>query len=291
MAGVAEATELAREIIPVAEQRLTASGMPATVGARREADLHLATARGHMARLRRRADPDAWRHVADGWRDIPVPYGAAKSHWWEAEASLAAGVSRDRGREALIAGWEIARTLPARPLMRELAELARRARITLPGVEEASLEPVLASIAVGPGRVSERLADDSTGAERVDTRRARRAHGAHDQNGVNRPGFDDVPAGTSLAEVVSAITARLVGDGAAPSEPFGLSPRESEVLSILAEGKTNREIAERLFISDRTVAVHVRNILMKLGVAGRVEAASVAIRLGLVAGFSRGQYR
>jgi DNA-binding NarL/FixJ family response regulator len=54
------------------------------------------------------------------------------------------------------------------------------------------------------------------------------------------------------------------------------------VLLVLAEGRTNREIADRLFISERTVAVHVRRILSKLGVSGRVEAAGVAIRLGLV---------
>jgi DNA-binding NarL/FixJ family response regulator len=54
------------------------------------------------------------------------------------------------------------------------------------------------------------------------------------------------------------------------------------VLVILTEGRTNREIAERLFISERTVAVHVRRILQKMGVKGRVEAAGVAIRTGLV---------
>ena len=63
---------------------------------------------------------------------------------------------------------------------------------------------------------------------------------------------------------------------------FGLSPRENAVLLVLAQGRTNREIAERLFISERTVAVHVRRILSKLGVSGRVEAAGLAIRLGLV---------
>jgi DNA-binding NarL/FixJ family response regulator len=44
---------------------------------------------------------------------------------------------------------------------------------------------------------------------------------------------------------------------------------------------TNREIGEALFISDKTVGVHVGNILAKLGVSGRVEAATVAVRLGL----------
>ncbi len=66
-----------------------------------------------------------------------------------------------------------------------------------------------------------------------------------------------------------------------PGDTFGLSRREREVLVQLAQGRTNREIGERLFISQKTVGVHVGNILAKLGVSGRVEAAAVAIRLGL----------
>ena len=68
--------------------------------------------------------------------------------------------------------------------------------------------------------------------------------------------------------------------GAAP-DSFGLSAREREVLALVAQGRTNREIGERLFISQKTVGVHVGNILSKLAVSGRVEAATVAIRLGL----------
>ena len=64
-------------------------------------------------------------------------------------------------------------------------------------------------------------------------------------------------------------------------DTFGLSRREREVLALIAEGRTNREIGERLFISQKTVGVHVGNILAKLGVSGRVEAAAVAIRLGM----------
>ena len=67
----------------------------------------------------------------------------------------------------------------------------------------------------------------------------------------------------------------------ARADTFGLSRREREVLALIAEGRTNREIGERLFISQKTVGVHVGNILAKLGVSGRVEAAAVAIRLGL----------
>ena len=64
-------------------------------------------------------------------------------------------------------------------------------------------------------------------------------------------------------------------------DTFGLSTREREVLVLVAQGRTNREIGERLFISQKTVGVHVGNILSKLEVSGRVEAAAVAIRLGL----------
>jgi DNA-binding CsgD family transcriptional regulator len=59
---------------------------------------------------------------------------------------------------------------------------------------------------------------------------------------------------------------------------FGLSPREQGVLAEIVAGRTNREIGERLFISEKTVGVHVSNILAKLGVGGRVEAATVALR-------------
>ena len=67
-----------------------------------------------------------------------------------------------------------------------------------------------------------------------------------------------------------------------PPSTFGLSPREQGVLAEIVAGRTNREIGERLFISEKTVGVHVGNILAKLGVGGRVEAATVALRLGLV---------
>ena len=68
----------------------------------------------------------------------------------------------------------------------------------------------------------------------------------------------------------------------APGVEFGLSPREFEVLVLVAEGLTNRQIAETLYISPKTASVHVSNILAKLGVASRGEAAATAHRLGVV---------
>jgi ATP/maltotriose-dependent transcriptional regulator MalT len=64
-------------------------------------------------------------------------------------------------------------------------------------------------------------------------------------------------------------------------DPFGLTPRERQVLALVAEGRTNREIGETLFMAEKTASVHVSRILAKLDVRSRTEAAAVAHRLGL----------
>jgi DNA-binding CsgD family transcriptional regulator len=61
-----------------------------------------------------------------------------------------------------------------------------------------------------------------------------------------------------------------------------LTPRETEVLALVAEGRTNGEVANRLFLSPKTVSVHVSRIIAKLGVGNRTEAAAVAHREGLL---------
>ncbi len=73
-----------------------------------------------------------------------------------------------------------------------------------------------------------------------------------------------------------------------PAEELGLTPRERDVLRLVADGRSNRQIAEELFISPKTASVHVSNILAKLGVSGRTEAAAVAHRLRLVDGLADG---
>jgi DNA-binding CsgD family transcriptional regulator len=64
--------------------------------------------------------------------------------------------------------------------------------------------------------------------------------------------------------------------------PGGLSPREVEVLRLVAAGKSNQQIADALVISLNTVARHMGNIFAKLGAANRVEAASFAAKHGLL---------
>ncbi|CAN5595051.1 helix-turn-helix transcriptional regulator [soil metagenome] len=232
--AVAEAGELAARVLPDAERHVAEGSLPATLGARREAELHLATARAHERRIRGRATPAEWARLAEAWAAVPVPYQAAKANWWYAGAALEA---RDRvaAKAALHEAWRISGELPARPLRRALALLAERGRIPLPDARPVTI-PIRPGprmpVAVGPGRaIAERL--------------------------------NVTPVGLT-------------------TKSFGLSERESSVLMLLAEGLTNREIGERLYIRQATVAVHVRRVLAKMGVSNRIEATGMAIRLGLV---------
>ena len=82
-----------------------------------------------------------------------------------------------------------------------------------------------------------------------------------------------------LAEATATAPAR---SAAAAAPVFArLSAREREVLAVLAEGVTNQELADRLFISERTANRHLSNIFTKLGVRTRTAAARVAIEAGL----------
>jgi DNA-binding NarL/FixJ family response regulator len=72
------------------------------------------------------------------------------------------------------------------------------------------------------------------------------------------------------------------GDVEEPARRFGLTRRELEVLRVLVDGRTNRQIAAELFISEKTAGHYVSSILGKLDVAGRLEAAAVAHGVGLV---------
>ena len=77
--------------------------------------------------------------------------------------------------------------------------------------------------------------------------------------------------------------ARLVREIKSPDSPEKLTERETDVLRLLALGRSNKEIANELVIWEKTVKTHVSNILMKLGVSSCTQAALHAVRIGLVA--------
>jgi len=88
------------------------------------------------------------------------------------------------------------------------------------------------------------------------------------------------PLSDAVADLVRR--ARLAGaaSSAAPSDV--LTAREAEVLALVAQGLSNRQVGERLFISGKTVSVHVSNVLAKLGASGRTEAVALAHERGLL---------
>ncbi|MFG2400079.1 helix-turn-helix transcriptional regulator [Streptomyces lydicus] len=184
------------------------------------------------AELRRaegREAPDAWAAVVAAFEPLERPHELARSCYRWAESLLHGGEPATAGldgrtpREAAVLLLAQARTaadaMGARPLAEELAQLAQRARIPLPGL-------------IPP-----------------------------------QPAAPDAGAADA---------------GEAPSAAaLGLTPRERDVLRLVAEGRSNRQIADALFISPKTASVHVSNILAKLGVSGRGEAGAVAHRLRL----------
>jgi DNA-binding NarL/FixJ family response regulator len=89
-------------------------------------------------------------------------------------------------------------------------------------------------------------------------------------------------AAAGQVQLTPQAAARLMQAVSTPESPEQLTERETEVLRLLAQGQANKEIARSLNISEKTVKVHVSNILSKLGVQSRTQATLYAIRIGLV---------
>ncbi|MEU9124630.1 AAA family ATPase [Streptomyces sp. NPDC048506] len=196
-------------------------------------EAHRLAVDAELRRAEGRETPDAWAAVVAAFEPLERPHELARACYRWAESLLhgseraTAGLNGRTPREAAVLLLTQAHTaageMGARPLVDELALLAQRARIPLPGL---------------------------------------------------------IPA-----PATAGTTRGVAGDGApagpAPAESLGLTPRERDVLRLVAEGRSNRQIADALFISPKTASVHVSNILAKLGVSGRGEAGAVAHRLRL----------
>jgi DNA-binding CsgD family transcriptional regulator/tetratricopeptide (TPR) repeat protein len=168
----------------------------------------LALAEAEYARVRGIMRPAWWSQAAGNWERLERPPIAAYCRWRQAEALVAAGASRTEAAVPLQQAHAVAARIAAKPLIRELELLARRARL-------------------------------------------------------------------DLAPPQAAFPREEQG----PAEILGLTAREADVLSLLAHGCTNREIATTLVISVKTASVHVSHILRKLGAPNRLEAAAIAHRL------------
>jgi len=88
-------------------------------------------------------------------------------------------------------------------------------------------------------------------------------------------------AAAGQVQLSPQVVARLMREVQAPASTETLTQRESDVLRLLAQGQSNKEIAAALVIGEKTVKTHVSNILSKLGVPSRTQAALYAVRVGL----------
>lgn len=175
--------------------------------------LDAALGKAELSRLVGRSSASSWATAAAAADGLQHPHDAAYARFRQAEALLLARGSRAAAQASAVEAHQVASTLGAVPLQREIEGLARRSRL--------DLAPAVAS-----GRA---------------------------------------PATAPIGRV-----------------PFRLTRREQDVLERLTLGRTNREIATDLFISEKTASVHVSNIKSKLGANGRAEIAAIAVRLGLV---------
>jgi DNA-binding CsgD family transcriptional regulator/tetratricopeptide (TPR) repeat protein len=274
LATLAAARERSLPIVLQAEVVVKGCGVPTRFGSRRQADLAIRVARAFRARIEGHDDPATWTQLAADWAELGDPYETARAHWREAEALLdrARGRStRTVARDPLTAAAEGAYVLGAWPLLRAVAELSRRAMLPLPKQIETALEgrlepPAAPSRSIGnrPGAPTRPVGPSPAG-----------HGGTTSQTAVQS-------AGSAAPRWESGIMADFAASAVHQAQrDFGLSKRELEVLALIAEGRSNPEIGRQLYITRKTVAVHVSNILTKLGVSGRVEAAAAAIRLGL----------
>ncbi|MFF2330266.1 MULTISPECIES: AAA family ATPase [unclassified Streptomyces] len=197
-----------------------------------------------LARAEGLDTPDHWSRAAAAFAPLQRPYELAQiRHRW-AEALLIASGDRSAATTLLREAHRTAGQLGARPLTEMIELLAGRARITL---------------TVPDGPPADGIAHEIPTAVTVP-----------DRDGATDGATDGEQTEEHLREAAAAAV-----------ESFGLTRREQDVHRLVAAGHTNRRIAEELFISPKTASVHVSNILAKLGVSSRGEAAALAHRLRL----------
>jgi DNA-binding CsgD family transcriptional regulator len=220
----------------------------------------------------RRADAE---QVFDAIIGAPLVADKTHSMWFMLEvvrAALQAGIAPTRVRNEFVDGWALAH--PAHAFLHRHAE----GMLLLAEGDAAGAAAALGAVLADP--------DPSLYVPSVASLRTVQASAmlaAGDRVGalaVARRAVDDLKGWPGWRrDRAEALVRRLEGTVRSDGE---LTTREREVAALIAEGLTNSQLAERLFISPKTAAVHVSNILMKLGLSGRAEVAAWAVRHGVV---------
>jgi len=254
---------------PAAARRLTAGGLADYGGAMSSRYVW------PLLWLAARAEADEATRARDRREEIPDGAAARRRELASRAAEMATPSISSRGYRALVTA-ELARAAgeadPEPPMVGAWSAAARAWQAAAEPYPLAYTWLRLAEAAVAAG-------------DRQEAGRAiRQAHALASRVGA-----------TPIAEEASALARRTRlsldqpdADASAarpkPEDPlarYGLTEREREIVVLLAGGRSNPQIAEALFISPKTASVHVSNILAKLGVDSRVEAAAVAHRLGV----------
>jgi non-specific serine/threonine protein kinase len=134
-----------------------------------------------------------------------------------------------------------------------------------------------ARMVIGGGRIAHALHAERIAAE-AQQRLSEPAFATAWNEGRTIPYADAVAEAIAISRSTAALPQPLPNHATS----LGLTPRERDVLRLLVEGRSDREIGEVLFIGTRTVQTHVANLFAKLAVNARAEAAAVAVRRGLV---------
>ena len=196
-----------------------------------------------------------------------------------------------RGLAARADGFRLGENLEGTPAPRVLADVAmvdaELTRLEGEPTPEAWNEPVERNESLGNvlaaayARMRQAEALLALGDREGAAGPLRAAHAVATESGAP-PLSEAIEALARRARIELSASAGPTRDGpVSDAERLGLTPREAEVLALVAAGCTNRQIGEELFISEKTASVHVSRILAKLDVRGRGEAAAVAHRLGL----------
>ncbi|GAB3284338.1 helix-turn-helix transcriptional regulator [Kineosporia babensis] len=205
----------------------------------------------------------AWLELAEAFEGVSV-YEVARARWRAAVGLIREDKKAEAGEQILLAYTNAAR-LGAVPLIRRLEPLAQQTGVALPSTDLTAEESLTAEGSL--------VGEANQEGERDHADERLTAGGGRPQNGSS-----PVDEAHPIEPRKSAGERKPFASTAEPA----LTPREREVMALVAEGLTNRAIGERLYISEKTASVHVSNVLAKVGASGRTEAVAIMSRLGLI---------